>query len=125
MEKGDIRPACLADAGSCYQPSLHLIYVVSYNPTPSFPPLPPARTPLLHPQTHFHSDDCLVAPHRRVGATFRLKVPNQADVRQEDCAAALFPVVVRVSEAGGGFTLSALLALNVFDLSFWDFTAAD
>lgn len=48
MEKGDIRPACLADAGSCYQPTLHLIYVVSYNQTPSFicactPLLPPHR----------------------------------------------------------------------------------
>lgn len=56
VEKGDILPACLADAGSCYQPSLHLIYVVTYNLTPSFFPLHDAPLPT---QTHFHMNKCL------------------------------------------------------------------
>jgi len=35
VEEGDILPACLADAASCYQPST-FIYVLTYNPKPSF-----------------------------------------------------------------------------------------
>lgn len=61
-----------------------------------------------------HTDSGVNA-RRQVGDTFRLKVPNQTDVGP-------FPFVVPVSEAGGWFPLSALLVLNIFDLSFWDVT---